>query len=80
MTKDELTAWINQVRGVLERGELAADVEPIVRSRLRAVDYWQTRPAKKRRASSNETKRALAADLVMLREHRVEGKPRLPRR
>ena len=66
MTRDQLQAWINTLRLMLERGELAEDVAPIGRSRLRAVDYWQTRPAKKRRASSNETKRALAADLVLL--------------
>jgi hypothetical protein len=89
MTPAQLTAWIEDLRGRLERGELAgllpvqlqpwyrpADVEVTARFRLADVDIWRAKPLEERLDDSSlAQQRMLAEDLSLLHKRLVEGQP-----
>jgi hypothetical protein len=89
LTRPELTAWIAELRGRLERGELAGlppvqlqpwfgpgEVEPIARSLLGQVDRWRTYPIEERLIpGAVQMQRHLAEELSLLYERLVDGKP-----
>jgi hypothetical protein len=89
MSRDELRAWIEDLRGRLERGELAnhppielhpwsriVEVERFVRATLASVDSWRAMPPEQRRGTAPDTiQRDLVIDLVALHERIVLGQP-----
>jgi hypothetical protein len=89
MTPAQLTAWIEDLHGRLERGELAnvgavqlqpwlnaPDVERYVRATLRQIEGWRARPLEERLGpAAIEMQRHLADELTLLYERLVEGKP-----
>ena len=89
MTKDELHAWIENLRGRLERGELDGhppsqllpwlhldDVETYARRLLRDVDYWREQPLDSRLGSAPiGIQQRIATELSALHERLVKGKP-----
>jgi hypothetical protein len=86
----QLTAWIEELRGRLERGELAEagpvcippwvetdDAEACVGGLLREVDYWRAKPLAERRLSAPQGIRGrIAKQLTPLYQELVEGKTR----
>ena len=89
MTKHELTAWIEELRGRLERGELDGhppiqllpwrhldDVDTYARRLLRDVDYWWEQPLDSRLGPAPiGIQQRIAMELSALHERLVEGKP-----
>lgn len=89
MTPTQLSTWIEELRGRLERGELDGhppiqvlpwlyvdDVEPYVRRLIRNVDYWRDQPLDSRLGSAPiGIQQRLATELSALHERIVEGKP-----
>jgi hypothetical protein len=88
MTREQPAAWIEDLRGRLERGKLAEvgpvhmpswvemdDVEACVRGLFREVDYGRTRPiAERRRPAPQRIQGHIARQLAALYQALVEGK------
>jgi hypothetical protein len=89
LTRDELPTWIEELRGRLERGELAglppvqlqpwyalADVEVAARFLQADVEIWRATPLEERLGDAPRVQqRMVAEDLSLLYERLVEGKP-----
>jgi hypothetical protein len=89
LPKAQLTAWIEDIRGRLERGELDGhpplqvlpwlhidDVDAYTRRLLRDVDYWREQPLDSRLGSASiGIQQRIATELSALHERLVEGKP-----
>src|SRR5215208_3982793 len=89
MTPTQLSAWIEELRGRLDRGDLDShpplqvlpwlavdDVEAYARRLIRDVDYWQEQPLDSRLGSAPiGVQQRIATELSALYERLVEGKP-----
>ena len=78
MTPAQLGAWIEDLRGRLERGELRSrhNVEAYTWYLLNQVVNWRAaHPAEQRTPLALVAQRQLAAELAALHAHLVEGKP-----
>ena len=82
MTRDELHAWIEDLRGRFDAGEFNRDVRLMCRVGLLLdlVTWWQSRPEDERATvvSAIEQRQRLAEELAALHERLVEGKPCAP--
>jgi hypothetical protein len=81
MTREELTAWIAERRGRLERGELYSHppLQLLPWLRISDVDCWREQPQDARLGSAPiGIQRRIATELAALYERLVEGKPCAP--
>jgi hypothetical protein len=82
MEKHELTTWIEELRGRLDRGELRdnPDIEAFASSSLLRIDSWWATPLTERvLPESVQQQHQLAEELAGLHAHLIEGAPWRPR-